>query len=34
MNVCNKYEMLHSENDKCLKSKINITKLITNNNNL
>lgn len=32
--MCNKYEILYSENDKCLKSKIYITKLIINNNNL
>lgn len=32
--MCNKYEMLYSENDKYLKSKKYITKLIINNNNL
>lgn len=31
--MCNKYEILY-KNDKCLKSKIYITKLIINNNNL
>lgn len=30
--MCNKYEILYSKNDKCLKSKIYITKLIINNN--